>query len=257
MTQLHERNTFGLDTVGRFTDRAVDYVRYRPGYPGEAVHAMLAGLGSPEHLVAADVGAGTGISARLLGDQGVRVLAIEPGAAMRGSAAPHSRVTWVGGMAEATGLRSHAVDLVVCAQAFHWFRAADALSEFARILKPQGRLAIVWNRRSARDPLTAGYREAIAEVSAEIISESMPFEPGVVAQSGLFSPVTRTTYANAQRLDLDGLIGRARSASYVPKTDAATERLGALLRTLHQRHADAGGFVRLIYETEVFCANCL
>jgi hypothetical protein len=50
------------DTVERFSDRAADYIRYRPTYPDEAVHAILDGLGPPDRLVAADVGAGTGIS---------------------------------------------------------------------------------------------------------------------------------------------------------------------------------------------------
>ena len=86
-----------MDTVERFTDRAADYVRYRPTYPAEAVDTILDGLGPPEHLVAADIGAGTGISARLLGDRGVRVIAVEPGEGMRRAAASHPNVTWVAG----------------------------------------------------------------------------------------------------------------------------------------------------------------
>ena len=84
---------------------------------------------------AADVGAGTGISARLLGDRGVRVMAVEPGDAMRAAAAPHPNVRGSVGTAEATGLAPASLDLVLCAQSFHWFRAADALTEFARILE--------------------------------------------------------------------------------------------------------------------------
>jgi SAM-dependent methyltransferase len=160
------------------------------------------------------------------------VIAVEPGDAMRRAAAPHPRVTWVSGKAEATGLRSLAADLVLCAQSFHWFRAPEALAEFARILKPHRRLAIAWNRRSTTDPLT-------------------------VAGSGLFSPVERTAFPNVQRLDLDGLIGRAQSASYVPKTGPAAERLLNLLRALHERYADVGGVVTLVYETEVFRAQKL
>src|SRR5438093_12045072 len=67
-----------LDPVGRFSDRAQDYVKYRPGYPAAAFDAIVAGLGASADLIAADVGAGTGISARLLADRGVRVIAIEP-----------------------------------------------------------------------------------------------------------------------------------------------------------------------------------
>src|SRR5689334_17937395 len=111
-----------MDTVSRFDDRAADYVRYRPGYPAAAIDAVVHGLGEPASLRAADVGAGTGISARLLGDRGVAVIAVEPGAAMRGAAAPHSRITWIAGRADATGLRAASVDLVLCAQSFHWFQ---------------------------------------------------------------------------------------------------------------------------------------
>jgi ubiquinone/menaquinone biosynthesis C-methylase UbiE len=126
-----------LDTVGRFSDRAADYVMYRPSCPGKAVRAILDGLGPPEGLVAADLGAGTGISARLLGERGVRVVAVEPGEGMRRAGARHPKVSWVSGRAEAACLQSEAFDLVLCAQSFHWFRTAEALPEFARILKPR------------------------------------------------------------------------------------------------------------------------
>ena len=163
--------TNDLDTVGRFSDRAADYVKYRPTYPAAAIDAMLDGLAAPGQLVAADIGAGTGISARLLGDRGVHVVAVEPGEGMRGAAAPHPHVEWMAARAEALGLRSESVDLVLSAQSFHWFRPADALPEFARILKPRRRLVIIWNRRSRTDPLTMGYRQAIADVGGETAEE--------------------------------------------------------------------------------------
>lgn len=242
----------GLDSVRRFDDRADDYVKYRPTYPAEAVSAMVSGLGAPGQLVVADVGAGTGISARLLGDLGARVVAVEPGEAMRRAAARHDHVEWMAGRAEATGLGTQSVDLVVCAQSFHWFHAAEALREFARILKSHGRLAIVWNRRSKSDPLTAGYRQAILGVGGEVAAERMPFDPEAVARSGLFGPLERLTFPNAQHLDLDGLLGRARSASYVPRSGPDSDRLTELLRTLHGRYAGANGRVALVYETEIY-----
>jgi SAM-dependent methyltransferase len=243
------------DTVQRFSDRASDYVKYRPSYPPGAIDAVLESLGRPEGLLAADVGAGTGISARLLGDRGVRVIALEPGEGMRGAADPHPQVMWLSGKAEATGLRSEIFDLALGAQSFHWFRTSEALPEIARILRPGGRLAIDWNRRSTSDPLTAGYRQAVLDVGGEIEAERMPFDPDVVAGSGLFSPVERIAFPSFQVLDLEGLIGRARSASYVPKAGPAGERLLDLLRSLHAQHADVSGFVTLVYETEVFRAQ--
>src|SRR5262245_4558082 len=98
-----------LNPVGRFSDRAGDYVKYRPSYPAGAIDAILAGLGPAERLVAADVGAGTGISARLLGDRLVRVVAVEPGQGMREAATPHGNVRWTTGRAEATGLGPQSV----------------------------------------------------------------------------------------------------------------------------------------------------
>jgi SAM-dependent methyltransferase len=243
-----------MDSVQRFHDRALDYVKYRPTYPAEAVLAIVDGLGPPERLLAADVGAGTGISARLLAERGVRVVAVEPGEAMRLAATPAANVTWVGGMAEATGLRDASVDLVLSAQSFHWFHPADALREFARILQPGGRLAIMWNRRSRDDPFTVGYRQVLLDVGAEARAERMSFDPDVIRQCELFSPAERLTFSNTQRLDLDGLIGRARSTSYAPKDGARGEELLSRLRELHARYADARGIATMIYETEIYRA---
>ncbi len=245
------------DTVTRFSDRADDYVRYRPTYPDAAIDAILDGLGSPLTLRAADVGAGTGISARLLADRGVHVIAIEPGEQMRAAAAAHPRVEWVAATAEATGLDAGSVTLVQCAQSFHWFRPVPTLAEFARILVPGGRLVLMWNRRSQTDRLTAGYRQAILDVGGEIAAERMPFDPGVVAGSGFFTAPERIAVPNAQHLDLDGLIGRARSASYVPKTGAAGDELIARLQQLHAEHANADGLVTLVYETEIYRSTSL
>jgi hypothetical protein len=77
------------------------------------------------------------------------------------------------------------------------------------------------------------------------------------SDSGFFSLPQRKSFPNFQRLDLTGLIGRARSASYVPKSGAAGERVLTLLRALHERYADGSGFVTLVYDTEVFCSTRL
>jgi SAM-dependent methyltransferase len=246
-----------FNPVARFSARATDYVKHRPTYPAEVIETILDGLGAPADLTAADVGAGTGISARLLADRGVQVIAVEPSEAMRQAAAPHPHVSWLDGTAEATGLPSQSVDLVVCAQSFHWFRAAEALLEFARILEPRGRLALVWNRRSKTDPFTVGYRQAIVSAGGESPFERMEFDPGVVGASGLFAEAGRTSAPNVQWLDVEGLIGRARSTSYVPADGPDGDRLIEDLRALHAKHADADGRVPLRYETEVYRARKL
>lgn len=244
-----------LNPTSRFSDRAADYVKHRPSYPREAIDAIFDGLDEPLRLVAADVGAGTGISARLLAERGVRVIAVEPNAAMREAAAPHARVEWREGSAEATGLAAGSADLVLCAQAFHWFRPDEAIREFHRVLNPGGRLVLMWNQRSRADPFTAGYRQAILDVGGESYAERMEFDPAIVGRTGLFPPPRLTEFPNRQRLDRDGLIGRAMSASYVPKTGPQAERLVGMLRELHAIHADTDGFVTLVMTTQVFQAE--
>jgi SAM-dependent methyltransferase len=237
-----------LRPTARFSDRAADYARHRPSYAPEAIDAVLAGLGDPRRLSAADVGAGTGISAALLADRGASVVAVEPNRAMREAAPPHPRVRWVEGTAEATGLPDASVDLVLCAQAFHWFRPREALVEFARVLRPGGRVALLWNERDESDAATAEYGRAVEAARLEGVAPIAP-PPAV---PGL-SPAREATVAgHAQALDLDGLLGRARSASYVPKEGPAHDEVVRRLRSLHARHAGPDGRVRLAYRTRLF-----
>ncbi len=252
-----------LDPTRRFTDRAADYVRFRPDYPAAAIDCILAGLapGAREpgalpsrELVAADVGAGTGISARQLAGRGVRVVAVEPNAAMRAAAAPHPLVAWREGTAEATGLAAGAVDLVLCAQAVHWVRQPEAIAEFHRVLRDGGRLALMWNARDRNDPFTQGYTEAVRAVNGDHPAERRALDAGVVHATGRFTPAARHEFPHAQRLDRAGLLGRATSASYVPKAGPALEELSRRLDGLFDRHRDAVGLVTLRYRTEVWIA---
>jgi SAM-dependent methyltransferase len=246
-----------MNPTGRFSNRADDYVRYRPDYPASAIDTVLDGLGDPTSLVAADVGAGTGISARQLADRGVRVIAIEPNAEMRSAAVPHPRVEWRDGTAEATGLPSESVGLVACAQAFHWFRPREAIAEFRRVLRPGGRLALIWNVRDDRDAMTRGYIEAIHAVAGPHPAERRELPAGVVDSAGSFTPPRLLTFEHAQRLDPAGLIGRAASASYVPKESGVLAQLERRLTQLHARHRGPDGLVRLRYLTDVYLAEAV
>ena len=248
------------DPAVLFSDRAGDYVRYRPDYPAAAVDAILRGLGEPSRLTAADIGAGTGISSRLLAARGVRVLAVEPNAAMRAAAGPHPLVQWTDGRAEATGLAAASVGLVLVAQAFHWVRVAEAIAEFHRILLPGGRLAIMWNTRDRSDPLTAEYCKAILEARGEGPQELASQDLEVVTADGVtvdgrFGVPRIENFENQQRLDLAGLVGRATSASYVPKHGPEFERLRGRLAGAFERHRDTAGLVRLKYVTRLFTTH--
>lgn len=241
----------------RFSDRAVRYARARPSYPPAAVDLVLEGLGDPGRVVAADVGAGTGLSARLLAERGVRVIAVEPNSAMREAAGHHPRIGWRDGKAEATGLPDGSVDLVLAAQAYHWFDEARALAEFHRILKPGGRLALLWNERDESDEFTRGYYERVFEAAGpgHRTLADWSLDPDRVAASGLFERPSLCERPNRQPLDEEGLLDRALSASYVPLSGPAHVRLVAALRDLHRRFRDSEGRVALAYRTRVWRAR--
>jgi SAM-dependent methyltransferase len=242
---------FELSPTTRFADRASDYALFRPSYPEAAIDAVLNGLQGDRPLVAADIGAGTGISSRLLADRGLGVIAVEPNAAMREGAVPHPGVRFVDGVAEATGLEAASVDLVLCAQAFHWFRPQEALAEFRRILKPWGRLVLLVNERDDADEATHAYNAAIRAAADRELSEGMraAIDEALEAAGRRVTPLA---FPHAQALSRDGLVGRARSASFVPKDGPRYDQLLRDLDQLWARHHDPGGLVTLGCRTLVW-----
>jgi len=130
---------------------ADSYVRGRPDYPAAVSTWLRDALGLAASKSVVDLGAGTGkFTARLVAT-GARVIAVEPVDAMRTKLAEaQSVVQALAGTAQALPLPDASVDVVVCAQAFHWFANAAALDEIARVLKPSGRLGLIWNMRDAR-----------------------------------------------------------------------------------------------------------
>ncbi len=248
--ELHAQNP-----TTRFSDRVHDYARARPSYPDAAIDAILDGLAPPASLRAADIGAGTGISASLLAARGCAVVAIEPNAEMRAATQPHPRIECRDATAERTGLTAASIDLVVCAQSFHWFRGPDALAEFARILRKGGRLALMWNDRDDRDWFTAAYTAVIQKVAAGGSSITRPVHPDALFASTLYQNARELAFPSHQLLDEDGVIARALSASYIPKDGPTREYLRQSLGDAVRRHADAGGRVRLTYITRVFLAE--
>ncbi|MBV8245632.1 MAG: class I SAM-dependent methyltransferase [Candidatus Eremiobacteraeota bacterium] len=240
----------------RFTERASDYAKFRPGYPAAAIDFILAGFSRREALVAADIGAGTGISSRLLADAGVRVIAVEPNDAMRSAARRHTRVTFRAGTGEATGIAAGSVDLVTYFQAFHWVEPAAALAEARRVLRSRGRFAAIWNDRQRSDPFTAAYGEIIERfaVNPEVVDRASfagPLEPRL---REVFPRVAVREFPHTVRMDASSLLGRARSSSYLPAGEGFAP-VEAALMSLHDRHADHEGFVTFAYAATVYRAD--
>lgn len=245
-----------VNPLSAFSERGVDYANYRPGYPTAAIDRILEGLGNPSALTAADIGAGTGIASRLLADRGVSVKAIEPNASMRNAAIPHPLVEFYDATAEATKLPEASVDLIACFQSFHWFKPKPTLSEFHRILKPTGRLAIVWSSRAVDDEFSVEFDRLVkASMSDRPADQSKGMLKRLLSSNLYFTNVRCHKFTNTHELDLDGTIGYALSKSFVPREGAAHQKLLSDLQELYARYADERGYVKFVYYTNVFLAE--
>jgi SAM-dependent methyltransferase len=250
-----------MDTVRRFDERVDDYERFRPGYPA-GVEAVLREAGLPAGASIADVGCGTGKLAGLLLGAGHRVVGVEPGAAMRAAAARalggRPGFALLAGRAEAIGLADASVDAVTAAQAFHWFLPEAARAEFRRILRPGGLVALIWNDRNLADcPLLAEYERLLRAHAPDYaaLERRGDADAGVHAFFAPGVPQERVL-PNVQRLDWEGVAGRARSASYVPRSGPAHDALFAGLRAAFEVHA-RDGTAELLHDTRVFVGRLL
>lgn len=137
---------------GDFTGLAEDYSLYRPDYAPIVLSAILGTVEKPaSEIDSVDVGAGTGIWARMIDNAGVKsITAIEPNDDMRGQGAIHSdngHILWKQGSGEATGLETASCDLISMASSFHWIDFDKGVAEFARVLRPGGCFVALWNPR--------------------------------------------------------------------------------------------------------------
>jgi SAM-dependent methyltransferase len=248
------------NSTSRFTDRVENYVRFRPGYPPDALQALKNECGLTSGHVIADVASGTGLWTRTLLENGSPVFGVEPNAEMRAAGerllAGFTKFISVTGTAEATTLEDRSVDFVTAAQAGHWFDRGRARREFVRILKPGGWLVLLWNERLTdstkflRDYeqllLTYGtdYQDVHHERTTDAVNEF--FDP---------APFQERAFEMRQEFDYAGVEGRLLSSSYAPGPDHPQH--APMLRDL-RRIFDAGavaGQVVFAYKTRLYCGR--
>jgi SAM-dependent methyltransferase len=192
-------------------------------------------------------------------DNGNRVIAIEPNEEMRRAGevllSGHDRFESVTGTAEATTLPPSSVDLITAGQAFHWFDPAPARKEFARVLRPGGKIVLVWNdRRKHGTPFQEAYENLLETYAIDYagVEHGRKGSPENIRSFFAPNPVHTATFDNRQVLDYDGLLGRLRSSSYVPAEGypGHREMLDELERIFHDH--DNRGRVVMEYDTRAY-----
>lgn len=243
-----------IDPRARFTDAAAAYARYRPGYPAEIVQLCKEYAGLKAGATVVDVGCGTGISSRLFAGRGLTVVGIEPNAAMRQAAvAAGGDIDYRPGEAAATGLADASADLIVAAQALHWFDMPPTMREWRRVLKPGGACAAFWNYRSDAG-WQVEYEALLSRFSSDYAAVSKATGRGDdnsrwVRESAECQDLLEHHLSNAQSLDWQGLHGRAWSSSYVIHGNVDRAAFDAELRALFEAHARDG---RIAFEYRVY-----
>jgi SAM-dependent methyltransferase len=229
------------DLARSFEVAAGAYERGRPGY----AEAALDALGLPADAVVLDLAAGTGKLTRQLVARYARVVAVEPLDGMRAlleRLVPQAEA--VSGSADAIPLEAAAVDAVFVGEAFHWFATEAAVAEIARVLRPRGLLAILFNRADGafEPPIPQEFWETYDAVAIEK-------PPEYTVRSGLwraplpgpFEPFAEQSFPNPVELDREGILAQVASWSMTaslpePERARLLARLSELLPEQRYRH---------------------
>jgi ubiquinone/menaquinone biosynthesis C-methylase UbiE len=232
-----------------FERGAEAYERGRPEYPREAIEWLIERLGLGPGRLVVDVGAGTGKLTRALTSSGAELVAVEPVAGMRAvleREVPDARV--LEGTAEALPLTAAEADAIVAGQAFHWFDGPRALSECHRVLHPDGRLGLVWNRRRRAQPLHQQIEAIIAPYREGTPSHRSGRWREAMERTSLFTKVDEIAVPFEQILTDDQFVDRVGSISFIAalETGPREDVLGRI------RRLASSGLEPLAYDSEVF-----
>ena len=239
-----------------YTTAADNYVVGRPDYPPEVIGWLRDDLDLGPGRTVLDLGAGTGKFTPRLLDTGAAVIAVEPVTEMLAKlSAALPRVDALTGTATAIPLADASVDAVVCAQAFHWFATAEALREIHRVLKPGGRLGLIWNMRDARVPWVAKLDAIVNRYEGDTPRYYTGAWRQAFPYTG-FGPFVERHYAQGHTGSPDDVIvKRVRSTSFIAGLPAPVrEKVESELQALIAGEPLLAGKARVTvpYETAAF-----
>jgi SAM-dependent methyltransferase len=242
----------------RFSSRVENYVKYRPGYPSAVIDTLASECGLTEKSVVADVGSGTGILTELFLKHGNPVLGVEPNREMREAGErllkKYPNFASVNGTAEATTLADRSVDFITAGQAFHWFDPTPTRKEFTRILKPGGRVVLVWNKRvTDASPFLRAYEKLLQEYGTDYAAVNhRHMDTDTITAFFSPQPFTLRKFENRQVYDFDSAKGRLLSSSYTPEPGHAKyQPMLDAMRTIFDKY-QVDGRVEFTYTTALY-----
>jgi SAM-dependent methyltransferase len=208
------------------------YDSARPPYPPEAARWML----GARRCRVADLGAGTGIFTRLLVALGHDVVAVEPDPGMRARLRERSpEIEVVAGSAEEIPLADASLDAVTAAQSHHWFNHAGAHAEIARVLRPGGVFAPIWNLRDDSVGWVAELAAA-ARLSEDNAGEARRREREHGDFGPLFDTPETAEFRHTVVYDAETLLALVRSRSqYLVAPPEEQEQISQAVRLLTSR----------------------
>ena len=237
-----------------FGQNASDYEQARPSYPPDAVSFLVERLDLGSGRVVLDVGAGTGKLTRLLAPIGALVVAVEPVEAMRRELRGGVRsAVACAALAEALPVRPGHADAIVCAQAFHWFATAEVVDEFARSLRPGGRVALIWNVRDRSVPWVSRFSELLRPYEGDRPDHNRGEWRAAFSPDGPFDVLRTTSFRHDQPMTPALLVARAASMSFIGAMDPA--RREAVLAQVRELGEGVGPSFPLPYRTDVHLAR--
>lgn len=249
-----------MTNTEKFTGKAIDYDKYRPGYPQALYNEIILKASLTDKSVIADIGAGTGKFSLPLLKAAYKVYCVEPNADMKErmdkNLGAFDGYMGVNATAEDTTFPINSVDCIVVAQAFHWFNRDFFRLECRRILKPQGKVFLIWNTRDEKAQST----QELYAVNKKYCPNFKGFSGGVeLSDKNQFNDFFKNEscavqiYHNDVFYDsVESFVGRTLSSSYALKpSENGFDEYVRELKGIYDKYADGNGFA-LKHKTVVF-----
>lgn len=249
-----------MDFTKKFDGLADDYTVGRPAYSEALIDCLYERYGITKTSVIADIGSGTGKFARHLLERGSEIYCVEPNADMRSEAekelSAYPNFHSINGRAENTYLESCSADFITTAQAFHWFDTVNFRRECSRIIKPGGKIMLIWNIRDAEQPVNAELKRIYSDLCPNFRGFSGGIEEDdkriVEFFDGKYDYVS---FDNPVSYDIEHFLARSLSSSYSLKSgdDNYSEYIQRLT-DLFGKYAENDA-VTVIYHSVAYIGN--